>query len=609
MSGSAGGIPLRLLDMIMESSNTMDVSLLTRALQYKHVDVSMTQIPANYFGSSTLLVHVQLPETLTRIGEYAFSYCSNLKCVQFVSNDELGMFSSNPDLEDGTIVFPERTGELQIDEGAFDSCDSLRKVIVCSNRTKLGEAVFRECHGLLAVELPEGIQVIEKWLFAYCKSLTTVKIPSSVIKIGDGAFKGCFSLPSFDLPNGLLEIGKWTFQNCFSYETHLHIPSTVSSIGEGAFEQCGINSITLPPTLEKIERRMLKGCEMLENFKIPPTVSTIGQEAFSHCSSLSHIRIPPTVERIAINAFIGCNSLISIELPEGILIDNDEDADTDEDDYTEYEQLRDEGLQNLVNLAIPTLPEDDEVTSRLLYNDSRLFRIADNEADLICKLRHRFENSPLNKLCYYQSCHSSEDAMKQLRSLMKNDPLAATTQVDEFGMTPLHVLSLSQTPNVDMLLAVMKEGNTDHLVRCRDKFGSTPMDYLCLNWMPGSIEVIQRVLQTRFANLLIAYSSLRANMLQAVKEALDEALAVGGSFRMRWRIGAIYSKLANHEQRQEILFEIELWLWKIKIDSSEKEGIGHRARCRINSGACIVIPHVLPFLEPIGMDDLGDFAS
>eukprot|EP00980_Cylindrotheca_fusiformis_P023852 scaffold11065_cov115-Cylindrotheca_fusiformis.AAC.4 len=56
-------------------------------------------------------------------------------------------------------------------------------------------------------------------------------------------------------------------------------------------------------------------------------------------------------------------------------------------------------------------------------------------------------------------------------------PLAATTQVDEFGMTPLHVLSLSQTPNLDMLLAVMDAGKPGHMVHVRDSFGSTPMDY------------------------------------------------------------------------------------------------------------------------------------
>eukprot|EP00980_Cylindrotheca_fusiformis_P012384 scaffold3042_cov101-Cylindrotheca_fusiformis.AAC.1 len=87
------------------------------------------------------------------------------------------------------------------------------------------------------------------------------------------------------------------------------------------------------------------------------------------------------------------------------------------------------------------------------------------EADLIRRWNHRFDKSPLNKLCYYHSYHHScKSAMARLRSLMEAyPPLAATTQVDVFGMTPLHVLSLSQTANMGMLLAVMDAGKPGHM--------------------------------------------------------------------------------------------------------------------------------------------------
>eukprot|EP00980_Cylindrotheca_fusiformis_P024692 scaffold12279_cov61-Cylindrotheca_fusiformis.AAC.1 len=111
--------------------------------------------------------------------------------------------------------------------------------------------------------------------------------------------------------------------------------------------------------------------------------------------------------------------------------------------------------------------------------------------------------------------------MAQLRSLMENDPVAATNQMDEFGMTPLHVISLSQTPNLDILLAVMKGGRPDHIIQSRDSFGSTPMDYLCLNRTPNSTHVIRRVLQTRFDYLLGSEGSLKSD---AIRQAIDEAL-------------------------------------------------------------------------------------
>eukprot|EP00980_Cylindrotheca_fusiformis_P011267 scaffold2594_cov85-Cylindrotheca_fusiformis.AAC.9 len=157
---------------------------------------------------------------------------------------------------------------------------------------------------------------------------------------------------------------------------------------------------------------------------------------------MSHIRIPPTVETIAPNTFLRCGSLISVELPEGILVRNvvaDEDNglfdDQYERDFTELYVTQFARFIKLVNLAIPTLPEDDEVVSGLLYDDSWFGNVVEDGADLTRKLKHRFDNSPLNSLCYYQSYHSSEDT-----SLMENEPLAATSQVDECGMIPLHVL-------------------------------------------------------------------------------------------------------------------------------------------------------------------------
>eukprot|EP00980_Cylindrotheca_fusiformis_P000302 scaffold70_cov102-Cylindrotheca_fusiformis.AAC.1 len=563
------------------TSKTKDADMPKGAmLTHLQVDSSVKGIPQGVFFGCDSLKYVRLPETLSRIGRVAFARCSKLKCVQFVSDGQLGTLSKDPDLKNGTIIFPE-SAVLQIDHRAFQHCYSLRKVIVCSNSTKLGEAAFYECCGLISVQLPEGLQVIEPWLFRGCRSLTTFKTPSSVTKIGDYAFCGCRSLTSFDLPHGLVEIGTSSFQQCVSIE-FLQIPPTVSSIGNSAFNCCsGLKHIDLPPSLEKIESETFYGCYRLEYIELHAAVSFIGDYAFGLCRSLSHIRIPPNVERIVSTAFTNCTSLISVELPEGFLFDIDISQSL--------------SLMNVAGPIDQSLFSGDD-----FHRDSMLGCIVDDYDDLVRRLNHRFDISPLNKLCYYQSYHSSEDTMLQLSSLMEGDPLAATTQVDEFGMTPLHILSLSQTPNLDMLLAVMNEGRADHIIHGTDLFGSTPMDYLCLNRMPNSTEVIRRVLQTRFDYCLGVEVSGQSD---TIWQAVEEALAVNWSSRRR-EIGRVYFDLANYE-RNEILSLLELCLWKIKIDeiSCKKEQIGDRESCRINCGASVVLPHVLPFLDKLQEED------
>eukprot|EP00980_Cylindrotheca_fusiformis_P011631 scaffold2749_cov70-Cylindrotheca_fusiformis.AAC.1 len=142
-------------DIIIPSNDT--------TMTHLRVDSSVREIPDQAFAYCEALEHVQLPVTLTRIGARAFNTCGYLKFVQFLvsSNDSRLETFSSVNLEAGTIVFPEREELLQIDEFAFLGCNSLPKVIVCSNSTKLGDAAFYNCRGLVHVELPEGLQEIE----------------------------------------------------------------------------------------------------------------------------------------------------------------------------------------------------------------------------------------------------------------------------------------------------------------------------------------------------------------------------------------------------------------------------------------------------------------
>eukprot|EP00980_Cylindrotheca_fusiformis_P026692 scaffold16955_cov98-Cylindrotheca_fusiformis.AAC.1 len=139
----------------------------------------------------------------------------------------------------------------------------------------------------------------------------------------------------------------------------------------------------------------------------------------------------------------------------------------------------------------------------------------------------------------------------------------------------------------------MKGGQRDHIIFCKDSFASTPMDYLCLNRMPTSTEVIRRVLEARFAQLLGLDLSLKSEMLQA---SIDKALAVDWPSRRR-EVVAIYLKLANHE-RSEIVSVIESFLWKIK------EQIGEGESCEENKSDAYSdeIKHVVSFCDNLDVD-------
>jgi hypothetical protein len=624
------------------------------------VDPSVKEIHAWAFQDCHLLVEIEFSEGLQVIGHGAFCECTNLKHINKLPSTlkEIGDYAFESCWNLNSIKFPE--GLQVIGKSAFAGCRRLKRV---------KRMAFSECYGLVSVELPEGLQVIGEYWFSACESLTTVNVPSSVKEIKELAFAVCTSLASLDLPEGLQSIGPGSFANCKSLAS-LHIPSTVCKMGYSVFGECtGLRSITLPDALETIEARLFYKCTSLTHIEIPPKVTKIGKgtfrnceglkhlripssvveigasafacckqlmsvhllgnlrtiekRTFSDCPSLTHARIPSSVTSIESGAFANCARLISLELPEGLkTMDVDVEYDpVDPDDPEVIPNIY--GCLSLVNLVVP--PEQRFQQLEVYYHDQfmeslKLTHVASNFDDLVSKLQHRFDDLPVHRLWYYQSYHLLTETMENLRRSMDTDP-AAGNKVDAFGMTPLHILALSQTPNLSLFQALMKVYKVD-IIRTRDKFGSTPIDYLCMNQTPASATVIQSLLQTIFAERVrwLGLVRWKSDMV----DAMDEALATEFSSR-RSAIGMLCFKLATYERLESVSL-LELALWKVKIDSckaaydtdhergeewrskrprldrSHLDGVD-RQSCRIKSGADVVISNVLPFLDKVCRED------
>jgi hypothetical protein len=161
------------------------------------------------------------------------------------------------------------------------------------------------------------------------------------------------------------------------------------------------------------------------------------------------------------------------------------------------------------------------------------------------------------------------------------------------------------------------------IIHTWDKFGSTPIDYLCVNQTPASALVIRSLLHTIFAERVrwLGLVRWKSDMVASI----DEALAVEFSSR-RSAIGMLYFKLATCERLESVSL-LELALWQVKIDSCKAayetdhqrdeasscpksprldkahlDGVD-RQSCLINNGADVVISNVLPFLDKVCRED------
>lgn len=320
----------------------------------------------NSFGKQ--VTHYVLGDSITKIGNYAFNGCSDVKSIEFsdsLSSFGICAFYGCSSLE--SVKIPELVTKISI--GTFWKCSNLTSVTIPDSVTEIGNYAFSECSSLTSINIPNGITSIGYQVFTNCSKLskviipdiaswvkidftdntnplmithhlysdadteiTDLVIPEGVTKIGMFAFSGCWGLKSVTLPESLTNIGYSAFSNCSGIK-EIFMSKGIKDISEDAFKSCRIDAVHIPDltaycdiTFHNLSStpfgyfssKLYLNDELIEDLVIPDNVNYLKSYTFANCNSLTSVTIPEGVSSIGYYTFANCKSLKSVTLPQSL---------------------------------------------------------------------------------------------------------------------------------------------------------------------------------------------------------------------------------------------------------------------------------------------------
>jgi hypothetical protein len=136
-----------------------------------------------------LYLEAAIPASVVKIGDNAFYGCEKITAFEIPDTvTEIGNFAfSESSLS--SVVIPDSV--TKIDERAFSNCKQLISVSIPDSVSSMGKILFDGCSNLKTVTIGNAVTEILDFVFANCTSLETVFIPASVINIHIYAFSKC----------------------------------------------------------------------------------------------------------------------------------------------------------------------------------------------------------------------------------------------------------------------------------------------------------------------------------------------------------------------------------------------------------------------------------
>ena len=308
----------------------------------------------------TAINNVELPNSVSELGESVFEGCQNLtqvtgfenvtvipdslfancpiKNYNFENVTEIGEFAFwNSEISELNFSNKLKIIKLQ----AFLKCNNLKQVTIPDSVINMNSA-FRDCENLQQISLSNNLSEINSYAFYKCQSLTEITIPQNIKKIYDGAFADCSRLKKVTFCGNTECDSGDPFKECVGLEeivgyddsyaeryaddkgisftslgsqniqikvgnnaTATVVGDTITITGTGETYDAGVNWSSIDQ--DKIEKIIFEG-----------NITYLGEASFSGFKNVTQVELPDSLNKIGSFAFSHCYSLKNITIPEGV---------------------------------------------------------------------------------------------------------------------------------------------------------------------------------------------------------------------------------------------------------------------------------------------------
>ena len=250
-------------------------------------------IIGNAFNGCSNLAYINIPESVTEVGDKAFDGCSAALYCTAESRPEGWSTEASAskvfwgmNVTQNGFVYSLKNGQSHNYIGDNKTNITIPQNIDEFTITSIGAKAFSNCPDLQSVSIPATIKSIDKTAFKGCNNIKTLTYDTD--SLGQ-SFAGCNSLETVIVGNNVTIITNGTFEDCSNMRSAT-VGTLVKTIGDRAFANCSeLRELTIVSSvLSNIGKEAFRGCYKIKTATVPNSVSAIGKDAFHYVKNVAY---------------------------------------------------------------------------------------------------------------------------------------------------------------------------------------------------------------------------------------------------------------------------------------------------------------------------------